>query len=79
MSTVATKLKQNINVTLETSLVSEAREAGINFSQTLAKAVKAELKSRANEKWQRDNAAALDYLNKLSDEHGLFSDEYRTF
>jgi len=79
MPVASTKSKQTINVTLEADLVAEARAVGINFSQTLTAAVQAELKSRAAEKWQRDNAAAIDYLNQLSDEHGLFSDEYRAF
>lgn len=37
MGEVATKPTKNINVTIDTKLALEAREAGINFSQTLAK------------------------------------------
>ena len=79
MGEVTTKPTKNINVTIDTKLALEAREAGINFSQTLAKAVRAELKSLAAERWKHENADAIDYLNQLSDEHGLFSDEHRTF
>ncbi|MBB1241832.1 antitoxin, partial [Klebsiella pneumoniae] len=30
-------------------------------------------------KWQEENREALEALNRFNDEHGCFSDEYRTF
>lgn len=31
------------------------------------------------DKWKEDNREALEELNNFHDEHGCFSDEYRTF
>ncbi|HHZ8297062.1 TPA: type II toxin-antitoxin system CcdA family antitoxin [Proteus mirabilis] len=30
-------------------------------------------------KWQEENSKALESLNRFHDEHGCFSDKYRTF
>ncbi|TDB57273.1 type II toxin-antitoxin system CcdA family antitoxin [Photorhabdus khanii] len=70
---------QSVTLTVERSLLSRAREAGINFSATLTAALDAELRHHEALKWQEDNKEALEALNRFHDEHGCFSDEYRTF
>ncbi|ETS30668.1 antitoxin [Photorhabdus temperata] len=70
---------QSVTLTVERSLLSRAREAGINFSATLTAALDAELRHHEALKWQEDNKEALGALNRFHDEHGCFSDEYRTF
>ncbi|AHK19175.1 type II toxin-antitoxin system CcdA family antitoxin [Yersinia similis] len=70
---------QNVTMTVERDLLSRAREAGINLSATLAAALDAELRHHATRKWQEENTEALEALNRFHDEHGCFSDEYRTF
>ena len=71
--------KQNVSVTLDPILVKQAREIGINLSQTLTSALKSEIHSIEMARWQKENAQAIDYLNDLTEENGLLSDEYRTF
>ncbi|KGM28088.1 MULTISPECIES: type II toxin-antitoxin system CcdA family antitoxin [Photorhabdus] len=70
---------QSVTMTIERGLLNRAREAGINFSATLTAALDAELRHREALKWQEDNREALEVLNRFHDEHGCFSDEYRTF
>ncbi|MBC8947797.1 type II toxin-antitoxin system CcdA family antitoxin [Xenorhabdus sp. TS4] len=70
---------QSVTMTIERSLLSRAREAGINFSATLSAALDAELRHYEARKWQEENTEALEALNRFHDEHGCFSDEYRTF
>lgn len=70
---------QSVTMTVERSLLSRAREAGINFSATLTAALDAELRHHEARKWQVENMDALEALNRFHDEHGCFSDEYRTF
>lgn len=70
---------QSVTMTLERGLLSRAREAGINLSATLAAALDAELRHQAARKWQEENMESLEALNRFHDEHGCFSDEYRTF
>jgi antitoxin CcdA len=72
-------VKKTVTVTLEPELIQEARAAGINLSQTLRNALKAEIKEIEAARWKKENEAAIDYLNQLTEENGLLSDTYRTF
>lgn len=70
---------KSVTMTVERVLLSRAREAGINLSATLTAALDAELRRYEAKKWQEENSEALEILNRFHDEHGCFSDEYRTF
>ncbi|HHN8460755.1 TPA: type II toxin-antitoxin system CcdA family antitoxin [Morganella morganii] len=70
---------KSVTMTVERVLLSRAREAGINLSATLTAALDAELRRYEAKKWQEENSEALEVLNRFHDEHGCFSDEYRTF
>jgi antitoxin CcdA len=77
--TATQRTTQSVTMTVDRSLLSRAREAGINLSATLTAALNAELRHHATLKWQDENAEALEALNRFHDQHGCFSDEYRTF
>ncbi|WP_072032309.1 type II toxin-antitoxin system CcdA family antitoxin [Erwinia sp. 9145] len=76
---VKQRATQSVTMTLERSLLTRAREAGINLSATFVAALDAELRHYESMKWQEENNEALEALNRFHDEHGCFSDEYRTF
>ncbi|MNC61804.1 Post-segregation antitoxin CcdA [compost metagenome] len=76
---VKQRTTQSVTITVERSLLSRAREAGINLSATLNAALDAELRQHEMRKWKEDNREAIEALNRFHDEHGCFSDEYRTF
>lgn len=73
------RVKKTVTVTLEPDLIQEAKAAGINLSQTLRNALKTEIKEIEAARWKKENEAAIDYLNQLTEENGLLSDTYRTF
>ena len=77
--TVKIRNTQSVTMTVERGLLNRARDAGINLSATLTAALDAELRHHATKKWQEENRGALEALNRFHDEHGCFSDEYRTF
>lgn len=66
-------------MTLERSLLTRARDAGINLSATLVAALGAELRHYESRKWQEENHETLEALNRFHDEYGCFSDDYKTF
>ena len=76
---VKQRATQSVTMTVERALLSRARHAGINLSATLAAALDAELRQYEANKWKEENREALEALNTFHDEHGCFSDEYRTF
>ena len=73
------RVTQSVTMTVERTLLSRAREAGINLSATLTAALDAELRQHEMKKWKEENSEGLKALNRFHDEHGCFSDEYRTF
>jgi len=79
MSGINTRYKKTVSVTLEPVLLQQARDAGINLSAVLAQALQQEINATGAERWKMENRAALQELNRITDEHGLLSDEYRTF
>lgn len=70
---------QNVNVTIDRDLLSRARALGINLSQTFATAIDAELRKHEAGRWKEENAEGIANLNAFLEEHGSFSDQYRTF
>lgn len=70
---------QSVTMAVERELLQRAREAGINLSATLTAALDTELRHNAARQWQEENREALDALNHFHEQHGCFSDEYRTF
>ena len=70
---------QSVTMTVERALLVRAREGGVDRSGTLTTALDVELRRHEAKKWQEENREAIDALNRFHDEHGCFSDEYRTF
>lgn len=70
---------QNVNVTIDRDLLSRARALGINLSQTFTSAIDAELRKHEAARWKEENAEGIANLNAFLEEHGCFSDQYRTF
>ncbi|MCO5151873.1 MULTISPECIES: type II toxin-antitoxin system CcdA family antitoxin [unclassified Shinella] len=72
-------IRKPTNLTLDPSLLMEARSFGINLSEAaeagLRRAV-ADAKARA---WQRENADALASSNAWTEAHGSPLDQYRQF
>lgn len=76
---MSTAPKKAANLTVRADLLEEARAYKINLSQTLETALAAELKKRREAEWLEQNKAAIDAYNREIAEHGLFSDNFRSF
>lgn len=72
-------LKKATNLSVRTDLLETARALGINLSQTLEKALEAEVKKAKEIAWLEENREAIEAYNREVNEHGLFSDHFRTF
>ncbi len=71
--------KKAANLTVRADLLEDARTYKINLSQTLETALAAELKKRRETEWLEQNKAAIEAYNQEIAEHGLFSDNFRSF
>jgi len=70
--------KKATNLSINSDLLVKSRKLNINLSATLEHALKNELQKAEQASWYQTNKKAIDELNKLTDNNGLFSDAYRT-
>ena len=54
--------KKAVNVSIDPELAAEAREAGVNVSGVLDKALRAELKAHREAKWKKENREAIESM-----------------
>jgi antitoxin CcdA len=79
-------MNEQVTVELDAKAVAAAREAGIDLSDLLSRALRRVLpqldaaeRERAARQWYEENKEAVDAYNELVETHGLFSDGMRTF
>jgi antitoxin CcdA len=71
--------KRATNVSVRSDLLAAAREAGVNLSAALERALKEELADLKRKQWQEQNRDAVAAYNEFIEEHGTFSDGLRSF
>jgi antitoxin CcdA len=74
-----TAAKRAANVSVRRDLLDAAREANINLSATLERALLEALKNARRVQWMSDNHEAIAAHNDFMIEHGVFSDGLRNF
>ena len=72
-------MKTRTNVSIDKELLESAKNQNIVISVLLEKAIKEELRKKAEEIWIKENKANLSRYNQRVTEKGVFSDELRTF
>lgn len=71
--------KRVINVSIRSDLLAAAREAGLNLSATLERALTEELAVAQRAKWREENRQAIQAYNEHIQKDGAFSDGVRGF
>ena len=71
--------RKPLNVSLEASLVVEARELGVNLSRAAETGIRKAVKSAKEEQWKRENKAAIDAYNAWMEVNELPLRQYRDF
>ncbi|WP_068460651.1 type II toxin-antitoxin system CcdA family antitoxin [Hyphomicrobium sulfonivorans] len=79
MQEAVKRRKKAVNLSIDAKLLAEAKEAGINLSETLEHALTSELRHDRWDRWRQENRAAIEAHNEFIREHGLLSDEWRKF
>jgi antitoxin CcdA len=72
-------VKRPTNVSVRSDLLAAAREAGVNLSAALERALKEELADLKRKQWREQNRDAMAAYNEFIEEHGTFSDGLRSF
>jgi len=71
--------KRAANVSVRGDLLAAAREAGVNLSAALERALVRELAEAKRRKWREENREAIALYNEQVEKHGVFSDGMRSF
>ena len=69
--------KRATNVSIRSNLLEAAREAGVNLSAILERALTEELAAARRARWCGENREAIAAYNGYVEEHGVFSDGVR--
>lgn len=71
--------KKPTNVSINTDLLSKAREMNINLSATLEQALVVVLREKQRDRWLAENKVAIQAYNEQVEKYGVFSDGLRSF
>lgn len=71
--------KKATNLSINTDLLRQAREAGINLSQVMEERLAEILAERRRAQWQAENREALESYNRRIAAEGTFGDDTRGF
>jgi antitoxin CcdA len=71
--------KRAINLSLNSKVLDMAREMGMNISQTVDALLTEEVMKVYWQRWNQDNAKAIEEYNTRVEREGLFSDRWRSF
>lgn len=75
----ATAPKKPTNLSLDQSLLAEARHFGVNLSQAAEAGLRQAVQTARADAWRRENAAAIEASNDWVDRNGLPLDKDRLF
>lgn len=71
--------KKATNLSINSDLLHKSRAMKINLSATLEQALSSKIAASEAKKWTKDNKRAIQAYNDFINEHGCFSDEFRSF
>jgi antitoxin CcdA len=77
--TASNALKKPTNVTIRSDLLDAARALKINLSQEFEQHLGEVVRKHRAEQWLKDNREAIAAYNRFFEEHGIWSDEFRTW
>jgi len=71
--------KKACNVSINEDLLRQAKELGINLSQTLERELERQVRDAKAKAWAEENREAIESQNRWIEKHGLWSDGLRMF
>jgi len=77
--TMSQPARKSANLSLDSDLVSQARDLKINLSRAAEDGIKLAVKAERERLWRLENAEAIAASNKYVEEHGLPLAKYRQF
>ena len=73
------KPKKPTNLSIDTELLKEAKELGINLSRSAEDGLREAVRQTKTEQWKLENAEAIKSSNEWVEKNGIPFEEYRQF
>jgi antitoxin CcdA len=73
------RMKRATNLSVDASLLEEAKALGLNLSRVLEDSLRARVAQEKQERWLRENAKGIAAHNERVETRGAFSDRLRRF
>ena len=71
--------KKATNLTINSDLLAQAKDLGINISSVLEQCLAQEVTAATSQAWLKANRKAIEAYNQDAEENGTFSDGLRDF
>lgn len=71
--------KKACNVSINEDLLRQAKELGINLSQTLEQELEKRVREARARRWAEENKDAIESQNRWIEKHGMWHDGLRMF
>ena len=71
--------KKPTNLTLNSDLLRQARDLGINLSAAMEETLEVLVRRRKSETWLRENRESIEAYNEYFENHPVFSEGLRSF
>jgi antitoxin CcdA len=79
-------MTRRVTIAIEEDVIAAAEAAGVDLSEVLSRALRRSLpelqdreRDAADATWRNENREAIEAVNRLIEEHGMFSDGMRMF
>ena len=71
--------KRAVNVTVDESVLAEAKQLGLNLSQVLEDELKKRVTEERTRRWQEEHREAIEAHNRFIEKQGSWSAKYRSW
>ncbi len=71
--------KRAVNVTVDETVLTEAKELGLNLSQVLEDELRRRVKDEKTRRFQEEHRDAIEAHNRFIEKHGIFGAKYRSW
>ena len=71
--------KRAVNVTVDETVLAEAKQLGLNLSQVLEDELKKRVTEERTRRWQEENREAIEAHNRFIEKRGIWSTKYRSW
>lgn len=79
MQTQKVNFKKRTNLSIQSNLLIEAKELGVNISASAENGISLAIAAERKKRWLKENHSALSSSNSFVEENGLPLSKYRAF